>query len=55
MSETNKDKLLEVEQIEAVDISNTEVEEDYQEDEDDDGEELALSIGVVREEEHTQT
>jgi hypothetical protein len=55
VSETAKDELLEAEQIEAVDLSNTGVEEDYQEDEDDDGEEFALSIGAVREEEHTQT
>uniref|UniRef100_A0A2N9I3M8 Uncharacterized protein n=1 Tax=Fagus sylvatica TaxID=28930 RepID=A0A2N9I3M8_FAGSY len=50
-----KDELFEVEQIEAVDMSNTKVEEDYQEDEDDDSEEFALSIGAIREEEHTQT
>ncbi len=54
MSEA-KDELFEVEQIEAVDMSNTKVEEDYQEDEDDDSEEFSLSIGAIREEEHTQT
>jgi hypothetical protein len=51
--ETAKDKPLESEQIEAVDLSNIEAEEDYQEDEDDDGQEFALSIGALREEELT--
>ena len=51
MIETAKVDLVEVEKIEAVD-TNIEVEEDYQEDEDDDGEKFALSIGAVRKEEH---
>ena len=54
MPETAKDEVVEVEKIEAVD-TNIEAEEDYQEDEDDDGEKFALSIGAVRKEEHTQT
>jgi hypothetical protein len=55
VSKTVKDEPLEVEQIEAIDLSNIEVEEDFQEDEDDDGQEFVLSIGVVSKEEHTQT
>ena len=55
MPEIAKDELVEAEKIKAVDTSNIEAEEDYQEDEDDDGEEFALSIGAVRKEEHTQT
>ena len=55
MTKTAKDELVEAEKIEAVDILNIEAEEDYQVDEDDDGEEFALSIGAVRKEEHTQT
>ena len=56
MPEIAKDELVEAEKIEAVDTSNIEAEEDYQKDEndDDDGEEFALSIGAVRKEEHTQ-
>jgi hypothetical protein len=52
--ETAKDELVEAKKIEAVD-TNIETEEDYQEDEDNDGEEFALSIGAIRKEEHTQT
>ena len=55
MPETTKDELVEAEKIKAVDTSNIEAEEDYQEDEDDDGEEFALSIGAIRKEEHTRT
>jgi hypothetical protein len=54
MTETAKDDLVEAEKIEAVD-TNIKVEEDFQEDEDDDGERFALSIGAVRKEEHSQT
>ena len=56
MTKTAKDELVEAEKIEAVDTSNIEAEEDYQKDEndDDDGEEFALSIGAVSKEEHTQ-
>ena len=54
MTETTKDDLVEAEKVEAVD-TNIEVEEDYQEDEDDDGENFALFIGAIRKKEHTQT
>uniref|UniRef100_A0A2N9J8K2 Reverse transcriptase domain-containing protein n=1 Tax=Fagus sylvatica TaxID=28930 RepID=A0A2N9J8K2_FAGSY len=54
VTETAKSDLVEAEKIEAVD-TNIEVEEDFQEDEDDDGEKFALSIGAVRKEEDTQT
>jgi hypothetical protein len=52
VTKTSKDDMVEAEKIEAID-TNIEVEEDYQEDEDDDGEKFALSIGAVRKEEHT--
>ena len=56
MTKTAKDELVEAEKMEAVDTLNIDAEEDYQEDEnDDDGEQFALSIGAVRKEEHTQT
>jgi hypothetical protein len=54
VTETAKDDLVEAEKVKAVD-TNIEVEEDYQEDEDDDGEKFALFIGAIRKEEHTQT
>uniref|UniRef100_A0A2N9IAB2 Reverse transcriptase domain-containing protein n=1 Tax=Fagus sylvatica TaxID=28930 RepID=A0A2N9IAB2_FAGSY len=54
VTETAKSDLVEAEKIEAVD-TNIEAEEDFQEDEDDDGEKFALSIGAVRKEEDTQT
>jgi hypothetical protein len=54
VTETAKSDLVEAEKIEAVD-TNIEVEEDFQEDEDDDGEKIALSIGAVRKEEDTLT
>jgi hypothetical protein len=46
--------LVEAEKIETV-YTNIEAEEDFQEDEDDDGEKFALSIGAMRKEEDTQT
>ena len=52
MTEIAKSDLVEAEKIEAVD-TNIEAEEDFQEDEDDDGEKFALSIGAVRKEEDT--
>jgi hypothetical protein len=54
VTETAKDDLVEAEKIEAVD-TNVEVEKDFQENEDDDGEKIALSIGAVRKEEYSQT
>jgi hypothetical protein len=54
VTETAKDDLVEAEKIEVVD-TNIEVEDGYQEDEDDDGEKFAFSIGAVRKEEHSQT
>jgi hypothetical protein len=45
-----KDELVEAEKMEAVDTLNIDAEEDYQDDEDDDGEQFALSIGAVRKE-----
>ena len=54
MTKTAKDELVEAEKMEAVDTLNIDAEEDYQEDEnDDDGEQFALSIGAVRKEEDT--
>jgi hypothetical protein len=52
--ETAKSDLVEAKKIEAID-TYIEAEEDFQEDEDDDGEKFALSIGAVRKEEDTQT
>ena len=54
VAETAKSDLVEAEKIETI-YTNIEVEEDFQEDEDDDGEKFALSIGAVRKEEDTQT
>jgi hypothetical protein len=52
VTETAKSDLVEAEKIEAVD-TNIEAEEDFQEEEDDDGEKFALSIGAVRKEKDT--
>ena len=52
VTETAKSDLVEAEKIETVYI-NIEAKEDFQEDEDDDDEKFALSIGAVRKEEDT--
>ena len=46
--------MVEAEKIEA-DDTNIEMEEEFQEDEDDDGEKFVLSIGAIRKEEYIQT
>ncbi len=42
--ETCKDEHLESEDSEAIDLTNTEAEEDYQDDEDDDGQKLPYQL-----------